>query len=96
VTDSPPQPGHDQIALTAPPPRTLCHSREHTRLGVLADVVVTFGELGAAAWDNDAVWPGCWGHSYPMCRECWDTTRQVAQARRPALVITGTTGAPAG
>jgi hypothetical protein len=90
VTESPPAPGHDQIALTAPPARAVCNSREHARLGVLADVVVTFGALGSAAWDKDAVWPDTWGHSYPMCGECWDTTRQVAQARRASLVITDT------
>jgi hypothetical protein len=58
VTDSPPAPGYDQIAVTAPAARTVCNSREHARLGVLADVMVTFGQLGAAAWDHDAVWPG--------------------------------------
>jgi hypothetical protein len=96
VTDSPPAPGRDQIAVTSPAARTLCHSREHARLGVLAAVVVTFGQLGTTTWGKDALWPGCWGRSYPMCGECWDTTRQVAQRARPGLVITGTTGAPAG
>lgn len=89
MTDSPPAPGHDQIAVTTPAARTVCNSREHARLGVLADVVVTFGTLGTAAWDKDAVWPETWDHSYPMCSECWDLTRQVAQRRRPSLVITG-------
>lgn len=96
MTDSPPAAGHDEIIVTAPRERTVCHAREHARLGVLAEVVVTFGELGTAAWDKDAVWPGCWGRSYAMCGECWQAARQVAQARRPALVITGTTTAPAG
>jgi hypothetical protein len=31
-----------------------------------------------------------------MCQPCWDATRQVAQAHRPALVITDTTRTPAG
>jgi hypothetical protein len=57
---------------------------------VLAEVIVTFGTLGNAAWDRDAVWPDCWGHSYPMCAECFDLTRQVAQRHRPSLVITDT------
>ena len=90
MTDSPPAPGHDQIALTAPPARAVCNSREHARLGVLADVMVAFGALGEAARDRDAVWPETWGHFYLMCDECWDTTRQVAQHRRPGLVITDT------
>jgi hypothetical protein len=76
--------------VTDPPARAVCNSREHARLGVLADVVVTFGELGSATWDKDAVWPDTWGHTYLMCGECWDTTRQVAQARRAGLVITDT------
>jgi hypothetical protein len=90
VTDSPPAPGHDQIIVTGPAARAVCHSREHARLGVLAGVVVTIGALGTAAWDKDAVWPDTWGHSYPMCHECWDHTRHVAKRHRPGLVITDT------
>ncbi len=81
--------------MTAPAARAVCHARGHARLGVLAEVVVTFGELGTR-WQPDAVFQDCWGHSYPMCSECWQAAREVAQARRPGLVITGTTGAPAG
>jgi len=88
MTDNPPAPGHDEIAVTAPVARTVCNSREHVRLGVLAEVVVTFGALGTAAWDKDAFWPDTWGHSYPMCGECWDLTCQVAQRCRPGLIIT--------
>ena len=77
--------------VTAPAAPTICNSRQHARLGVLADVMVTFGQLGAAAWDKDAVWPDTWGYTYPLCSECWDLTRQVAQRHRPSLVITGTT-----
>lgn len=90
MTDGPPAPGHDQIILTAPAPRTVCYSREHARLGCLAEVTVTVGTLGAVAWDKDALWPDSWGRSYPMCGECFDLTRQVAQAHRPGLVITDT------
>jgi hypothetical protein len=46
MTDSTPAPRHDEIIVTAPDGRTACNSREHARLGVLAEVVVTFGELG--------------------------------------------------
>lgn len=62
---------------------------------MLAEVVVTFGELGAR-WHRDAVFQDCWGRSYAMCAECWQATREVAQTRRPGLVITDTTRAPAG
>jgi hypothetical protein len=96
MTSQVPAPGRDQIIVTAPASRTLCHSRQHTRLGVLAAVVVTFGELGTNTWDKDALWPGTWGRSYAMCGECWDTTRQVAQHARPGLAVTDTTRAPAG
>jgi hypothetical protein len=90
----PPAPGHDQIIVAAAAEHTVCHARGHARLGVLAEVVVTFGDLGTR-WQRDALWQDSWGHSYAMCPECWATTRQVAQACRPGLVITGTTRAPA-
>jgi hypothetical protein len=93
TNDQHPVPGHDEIIVATPDGRTVCHARGHARLGVLAEVVVTFGELGTR-WQPDAVFQDCWGKSYPMCRECWQAARQVAQARRPALVITSTT--PAG
>jgi hypothetical protein len=80
-------PGLDEIAVAAPPGRCLCNSREHARLGCLAEVVVTFGELGTR-WHPDALWQDCWGRSYPLCAECWDTVRQIAANRRPGLVIT--------
>jgi hypothetical protein len=96
MTDhQPPAPRHDEIILTAPAARTVCDSRGHARLGVLAGVMVTFGELGTH-WQPDAVFQDCWGRSYPMCQECWQAVREVAQARRPHLVITGATTAPAG
>jgi hypothetical protein len=91
VTDSQsPAPGHDEIILTAPGGQQVCNSRGHARLGVLAEAVVTFGDLGTR-WQPDAVFPDCWGRSYPTCSECWAAVREVAQARRPALVITGIT-----
>jgi len=96
MTDQQPlAPGHDEIIVTAPAPGTVCNSRQHARLRVLAEVVVTFGDLGTR-WQPDAVFPDCWGRSYPMCAECWAAARQVAQARRPALRITGPTHTPAG
>jgi hypothetical protein len=52
--------------------------------------------MGTPGQYREAVWLECWGKSYPMCQPCWEATRQVAQAHRPALVITGTTRAPAG
>jgi hypothetical protein len=96
MTDGqPPAPGHDQIIVTTPDGRQVCHSREHARLGVLAEVVVTFGELGTHG-QPDVVFPDCWGHTYPMCAECFQAAREVAHARRPALRITATTQASAG
>lgn len=77
----PPAPGHDEIIVTAPGGRTVCHARGHARLGVLAEVVVTFGELGTH-WQPDAVFPDCWGHSYPMCGECWQAAGVSATAAR--------------
>jgi hypothetical protein len=82
------KPGLDEIALSAPEDGTLCHSLEHTRAGRAAAVVVTFGELGTRYLDE--LWLDSWGRSYPMCPECWDGTRAVAQGARPALVVTDT------
>jgi len=93
MTDQPPAPGPDEIVVAAPPGRCLCNSREHTRLGCLADVIVTFGQLGTR-FQPDALWPECWGRSYPLCAECWDTVRQIAHNRRPALTITQATSPP--
>jgi hypothetical protein len=87
-------PGHDEILVTAPAGRTLCHSRQHARLGCLAEVTVTFGDLGTR-WQRDALWQDCWGRSYAMCGECWQTTRDIAQKARPGLVIHDTTSPPA-
>jgi hypothetical protein len=93
VADQRPAPGLDEIVVAVPPGRCLCNSREHARLGCLADVIVTFGELGTR-WERDALWQDCWRRSYPLCSECWDAVRQIAASRRPGLVITETTGAP--
>jgi hypothetical protein len=91
----PPQPGPDEIILSAPAPGELCSSLEHHRTGVPAQVVVTLGQMGTADQHRQALWLEAWGRSYPMCQPCWQATRQVAQARRPALRITGTTHATA-
>lgn len=81
--------GQDQIIVTAPADGTVCHSREHARLGCLAEVVVTFGELGTR-WQRDALWQDCWGRSYPMCAKCSGSTLQIARSARPGLVVTDT------
>lgn len=84
--ERPTPPGHDEIVLTTPPGRCLCNSLAHRRLNCLADVVVTFGELGTA-WQRDALWQRNWGQSFAVCSRCWDAIRTVAQERRPGLVI---------
>jgi hypothetical protein len=96
MTDGqPPAPRHGEIVVAVPDGRQVCHSRGHARLGVLAEVVVTFGDLGTR-WQPDAVFQDCWGRTYPMCGECWQAAREVAQACRPALIITGTAHTSAG
>ena len=92
----PPCPGPDEIVLVAPGAGDLCSSLEHRRAGRPAQVVVTLGQMGTPDQRRAALWLECWGRSYPMCGPCWDATRQVAQARRPGLIITDTTYAPAG
>jgi hypothetical protein len=49
-----PAPGLDEIVVAAPPGRCLCSSRDHTQLGCLAEVIVTFGDLGTR-WQPDAL-----------------------------------------
>ena len=93
MADQPPAPGLDEITVATAPRRTLCNSRQHAQLGCLAKVIITFGQLGIR-FHHDALWPECWGRSYPLCAECWDTIRQVAHNRRPALVITEATSPP--
>lgn len=80
-------PGRDEITVTAPGGQDLCNDRAHRIEGRLAEVVVTFGQLGEQPWQRESLWPECWGRSYPMCGPCWDKTRQVAIKARPALVI---------
>ncbi len=77
--------GLDEIVLAAPRGRHLCHLLEHHNAGRLADVIVTFGQLGTR-WP-DALWPDCWRRSYPMCQQCWHATQEAAETRRPNLVI---------
>jgi hypothetical protein len=87
--DQTPAPGHGQIMVAAAAEHTPCHARGHARLGVLAEVVVTFGDRGTR-WQRDALWQDCCGRSYAMCGESWAATRQVAQNARPGLPITDT------
>jgi hypothetical protein len=90
----PPRPGLDEIVLSAPGQDDLCHALTCRRAQIAALVVVTFGDLGIK-WHRDALWQDSWGQSYPMCGDCWQQTRTVAQAARPALVLHDTTGPPA-
>ena len=92
----PPQPGPDQIILSAPAGGELCSSLEHRRASAPAQVVVTLGQMGTPDEYRQALWMETWGRSYPTCPPCWEATRQVAASRRPGLVITDTTRAPAG
>jgi hypothetical protein len=87
------EPGPDEIVLSAPAARDLCHSLEHLRAGRPAQVRVTFGELGTRY--ADGLWPECWHHSYPMCEPCWRATREAAVRRRPALAVRGPPRSPA-
>ena len=80
-------PGHDQITVSVPGGRHLCHDRAHRNAGRLADVIVTFGQLGSPGTPRQALWPEAWGRSYPMCHPCWEATRQTAANARPHLVI---------
>jgi len=85
------QPGFDEIIVTPAQGRPLCSNRAHRDLGLVATVIVTFGQLGTLYLLHAALWPETWGCCYPFCAECWDTVRQLAQRKRPGLVIHDTT-----
>jgi hypothetical protein len=82
-----PSPGHDEITVAAAAGRQLCSSREHARLGRLAEVIAVFGELGTR-WRKDALWQDLWGRSFALCGDCWQAARRIAETHRPSLVIT--------
>ncbi|HEY5988613.1 MAG TPA: hypothetical protein VIV12_19860, partial [Streptosporangiaceae bacterium] len=71
IPASPPGPGLDEIALAAPASGALCHSLACANRRKLAVAVVTFGQLGGDWWGKDALWPDCWGRSFPCCGGCW-------------------------
>ncbi len=98
----PSAPGHDQIMVAAVAERTVCHARGHARLGVLAEVVVTFGELGTR-WGNQntrslratASCRGSPDSSAPASSRVprWVTQRRNAPAPEP-IDATGSPGGP--
>jgi hypothetical protein len=87
--DRPGPPGYDEILVTEPPAAALCSNAEHRRLYVLAEVVVTFGELGVA-WQKSALWQMNWHKSFSLCGKCLGNVLEVARGLRPGLRITGT------
>jgi len=93
-----PEPGHDEIILTAPAGGQLCNSRACASAGRVAELVVTYGVLadrGGWAGDRRELWPDAWGRSVPMCTGCWEQTRALVIECRPGLVIRDLAGAPA-
>jgi hypothetical protein len=93
-----PEPGYDEIILTAPAGGQLCNSRACASAGRVAEVVVTYGVLadrGGWVGERRAMWPESWGRSVPMCTGCWEQTRPLVVESRPGLVIRDLVGAPA-
>jgi hypothetical protein len=84
VGASRPRPATDAIAVSAPLAWRRCARLEHGIAGRPAHVVVTFGPLGSHG--RASIFAACSGRSYPLCRECWDDTRQLAH--RLALPLT--------
>jgi hypothetical protein len=80
-----PRPGHDEIVLAAPDGRYLCYSRQCATRGKLAEVLVTFGQMGTRF--QDALWQESWGRTLAMCWSCWERTCQTARRCRPGLVV---------
>jgi hypothetical protein len=80
-------PGPGEITVAAPLGRPLCTTLAHRQAHTRAAVVALFGPPAGQA----ALFPGCWGRSYPLCRECWHDTRRLALLHHPGLVIHDTT-----
>lgn len=93
-----PDPGYDEVVLTAPASPRPCNSRGCAQAGTLAEVIVTYGVLndpGASYHARGALWRESWGVPVPMCAACWDSSRQVAARYRPGLAVIDATGWPA-
>jgi hypothetical protein len=93
-----PEPGYDEIILTAPASGQLCNSRACASAGRMAEVVVAYGVLAdpaAGTGDRSALRPESWGRSVPMCTGCWEQTRPFVIDCRPGLVIRDLAGTPA-
>jgi hypothetical protein len=78
-------PGRDEITLIPLTGRHLCFALGCRNLDKLAEVIVSFGELGTGP--GEGLWPELWGRRLAMCVRCCDVTRAVAVERRPDLVI---------
>lgn len=63
--------------VTTPLGRALCTALHHRRARRTAHVVVSFGP--AAEERPSALFVGCWGRCFPLRRQCWEDTRQIAQ-----------------
>ena len=90
-----PEPGCDEVVLTAPDSAALCNSRACADAGRLAEIIVTFGVLndpGAGYHHRGALWRESWHKPVPMCGTCWDSCRQVAVKYRPGLVVIDAAG----
>jgi hypothetical protein len=59
-----PDPGYDEVVVSAPLAQHLCNSLGCARAGKLAEVIITFGVLadpGAFPSDRSSLWPESWG-----------------------------------
>lgn len=75
-----PQPGYDEITVTAPADHTLCHTLQHTRAGCLADVIVTSRRRGEETW--------VYGRAGRPCRRSGTPVRTAGQGSDPESRVT--------
>jgi hypothetical protein len=59
----------------------LCSNLAHTRQGIAASVVATFGRMPYLRWSE------CSGRSFAFCPPCWDRTRTMAEQMVPGIGI---------
>jgi hypothetical protein len=67
----------------------LCSDLAHTRQGIAASVVATFGRMPYLRSAE------CSGRSFAFCPPCWDRTRTVAEQMVPGIGIRTETAAAA-
>jgi hypothetical protein len=80
-----PRPGTDETAVSMPHGYRRCANLDHGIAGTPAHVVVKFGPLSPHG--RTVLFAGCARRSYPLCADCWEATRLLADNHHISLII---------